>query len=103
MDATCQLTTQSVPGMKNKLLGGEGLFHTVITGPGRVVLQTMPISTIAQSIIPFIPTNVEQFLYFSLIGMILEIIKTVVIKESVNILVLIQNIEDKIFVKILMK
>lgn len=57
MDATCQLTTQSVPGMKNKLLGGEGLFHTVITGPGRVVLQTMPISTIAQSIIPFIPTG----------------------------------------------
>ena len=41
----------------NKLLGGEGLFHTVITGPGRVVLQTMPISTIAQSIIPFIPTG----------------------------------------------
>ena len=57
MDATCQLTTQSVPGMKNKLLGGEGLFHTVITGPGHVVLQTMPISTIAQSIIPFIPTG----------------------------------------------
>ena len=53
--------------------------------------------------IPFIPTNVEQFLYFSLIGTILEIIKIVVIKESVNILVLIQNIEDKIFVKILMK
>ena len=47
----------SVPGMKNKLLGGEGLFHTVITGPGHVVLQTMPISTIAQSIIPFIPTG----------------------------------------------
>ena len=53
--------------------------------------------------IPFIPTNVEQFLYFSLIGTILEIIKIVVIKESVNILVLIQNIEDKIFIKILMK
>ena len=53
--------------------------------------------------IPFIPTNVEQFLYFLFIGTILEIIKIVVIKESVNILVLIQNIEDKIFVKILMK
>ena len=53
--------------------------------------------------IPLIPTNVEQFLYFLFIGTILEIIKIVVIKESVNILVLIQNIEDKIFVKILMK
>lgn len=57
MDASCQMSTQSVPGMKNKLLGGEGLFNTVITGPGRVVLQTMPISTIAKSIIPFIPTG----------------------------------------------
>ena len=57
MDATCQFSIQSVPGMKNKLLGGEGAFHTVITGPGRVVLQTMPISTIAKSIIPFIPTG----------------------------------------------
>ncbi|UTY38243.1 AIM24 family protein [Allocoprobacillus halotolerans] len=57
MDATCQLATQSVPGMKNKLLGGEGFFNTVITGPGRVVLQTMPISTVAKSIIPFIPTG----------------------------------------------
>ena len=57
MDATCQLSIQSVPGMKNKLLGGEGLFNTVITGPGRVVLQTMPISTVANSIIPFIPTG----------------------------------------------
>ena len=53
--------------------------------------------------IPLIPTNVEQFLYFLFIGTILEIIKIVVIKESVNILVLIQNIEDKVFVKILMK
>ena len=57
IDATCQLAIQSVPGMKNKLLGGEGLFNTVITGPGRVVLQTMPISTVANSIIPFIPTG----------------------------------------------
>lgn len=53
--------------------------------------------------IPLIPTNVEQFLYFLFIGTILEIIKIVVIKESINILVLIQNIEDKVFVKILMK
>ena len=55
MDATCTMTTQSVPGMKNKFLGGEGLFNTVVTGPGRVVLQTMPISTIAGSVARFLP------------------------------------------------
>ena len=57
MDATCTMKTQSVPGMKNKVFGGEGFFNTVITGPGHVVLQTMPISAIAASISRFIPTG----------------------------------------------
>ena len=44
MDATCKMDIQSVPGLKNKFLGGEGLFNTVVTGPGKIVVQTMPIS-----------------------------------------------------------
>ena len=48
---------QQVPGMKNMLLGGEGLFHTVLTGPGRVWLQTMPIPNVAGAIRPYIPTG----------------------------------------------
>lgn len=50
MDATCKMEVVSVKGLKNKLLGGEGFFNTLITGPGKVVLQTMPISNIAGSI-----------------------------------------------------
>lgn len=46
-----------VPGLKNKLFGGEGLFNTVLTGPGRIWLQTMPIARVAASIIPYIPTG----------------------------------------------
>lgn len=42
MDGTCSIDIVTVKGVKNVLLGGEGLFNTVITGPGRVVLQTMP-------------------------------------------------------------
>ena len=42
MEATCQISVQSVPGLKNKFLGGEGLFNTVVTGPGKIWLQTMP-------------------------------------------------------------
>ncbi len=47
----------SVKGIKNKLLGGEGLFNTVLTGPGEVWLQTMPIASVARSIIPYLPLN----------------------------------------------
>ena len=57
MSATCTMNIQSVPGLKNKFLGGEGLFNTVVTGPGKVVLQTLPISAVANSIRPFIPTS----------------------------------------------
>ncbi len=57
MDATCKMDVQTVPGLKNKLFGGEGLFNTVITGPGRVILQTMPISAIANTLRPFFPVS----------------------------------------------
>ncbi|MDD7413208.1 MAG: TIGR00266 family protein [Eubacteriales bacterium] len=52
-----RMEIQQVPGMKNKLLGGEGLFNTLLTGPGRVWLQTMPISGVAASILPYIPSG----------------------------------------------
>lgn len=56
-EAGVQMEIRQVPGLKNKLLGGEGLFNTVLTGPGRVWLQTMPICNVAASIRPFIPTG----------------------------------------------
>ena len=55
IDATCAIDVQKVKGVKNVLFGGEGLFNTVVTGPGRVVLQTMPLSSFANSIAAFIP------------------------------------------------
>ena len=57
MDATCSIDIQAVPGIKNMVFGGEGLFNTVVTGPGTVYLQTMPISAVAGMIRPFIPTG----------------------------------------------
>ena len=56
MEETCTMDIVTVPGIKNMFLGGEGLFNTVITGPGRVTLQTMPISNLAGSMIPYIPS-----------------------------------------------
>jgi len=52
-----QMDIRQVQGVKNMFLGGEGFFNTVLTGPGKVWLQTMPISNVAMSIRPFIPTG----------------------------------------------
>ena len=57
MSSSCHIDVVSVKGMKNKLLGGEGFFNTVVTGPGHVIVQTMPISTLAESLSGFMPTN----------------------------------------------
>ena len=57
MSETCTMDIQMVQGAKNIFLGGEGLFHTVITGPGKVYLQSMPISNIAERLIPYLPTS----------------------------------------------
>ena len=46
---------QMVPGIKNKLFGGEGLFLATLTGPGRVWLQTLPIANLAHSLLPYLP------------------------------------------------
>ena len=55
MEGTCTMDIQTVPGVKNMLFGGEGIFNTVVTGPGKIILQTMPISAVAGCIRPYIP------------------------------------------------
>ncbi len=55
MDATCNIDVETVKGLKNVFLGGQGLFNTVITGPGRVVLQSMPISKTANTLAGYMP------------------------------------------------
>lgn len=57
MTATCTMEIQSVPGLKNKFLGGEGLFNTVVTGPGHIWLQTLPASGMASVLSKYIATG----------------------------------------------
>jgi len=57
MTATCDMEIRTIPGLKNMVFGGEGLFNTVVKGPGRVWLQTMPASNIASALIPYLPTS----------------------------------------------
>ena len=56
-ESTVAIDIQKVSGVKNILFGGEGLFNTVLTGPGKIWLQTMPIVNVANSIRPYIPTG----------------------------------------------
>ena len=57
MDSTCSVSVQTVKGVKNVLFGGEGLFNTLVTGPGRVVIQTMPMNNFAALIASMIPSK----------------------------------------------
>lgn len=57
MDASCSMDVVAVKGVKNALFGGEGLFNTIVTGPGKIVVQTMPASGVAAAIIPYLPVD----------------------------------------------
>lgn len=55
MQPTVDYDIQMVPGIKTALFGGEGLFFIKLTGPGRVILQTLPFSRLADRIIAASP------------------------------------------------
>ena len=57
MDATCSIAIEQIKGIGNVLLGGEGLFNTRITGPGKIWLQTMPFTNVVDEIRKYIPTQ----------------------------------------------
>mgnify|MGYP005808707979 FL=1 len=57
MTASCKMEIQTVPGVKNIVFGGEGLFNTVVTGPGHIWLQTMPLSNVAGVLRPYFPSS----------------------------------------------
>ena len=50
MSSTCSVDVVTVPGVKKMLFGGEGIFNTVVTGPGRVYIQTMQASQLAAAL-----------------------------------------------------
>jgi uncharacterized protein (TIGR00266 family) len=50
-----QITT--VPGIKNMIFGGDGIFLAALTGPGRVWLQTLPIARLAHKIMEYMPAE----------------------------------------------
>ena len=57
MEASCTINITTVKGLKNKFLGGEGFFNTVVTGPGKIYLQSMPINQMASTLVPYLPST----------------------------------------------
>jgi len=70
-----QITT--VRGIKNLIFGGDGIFLAALTGPGRVWLQTLPISRLAHQILEYAPSerrqeNLQSGIAGGIVGSILE-------------------------------
>ena len=57
MEERVEYDIQMVPGVKTALFGGEGLFFALLRGPGRVILQTLPFSRLADRIIAAAPAR----------------------------------------------
>jgi hypothetical protein len=73
-----QITT--VPGIKNLIFGGDGIFLAALTGPGRIWLQTLPISKLAHALAEFMPhqarkETVEGGVVGGIVGSILDQMK----------------------------
>ena len=57
MEETVTMDIQQIKGAKNILFGGESLFNTVVTGPGTITVQSMPLSNLIGLIAAQIPTK----------------------------------------------
>lgn len=54
-ESTVEYSIQLAGGVKTVFFGGEGLFLTTLTGPGKVIVQSMDIAKLASSLVPFLP------------------------------------------------
>jgi len=68
MQPSVDYDIEMVRGVKTMLFGGEGLFYLKLTGPGRVILQTMPFSRLAEQVIAHAPAMQRQGTAGGLLG-----------------------------------
>jgi len=61
-----QITT--VPGIKNMIFGGDGIFLASLTGPGRIWLQTLPISKLAHKLAEYMPAQPKEAVEGGVVG-----------------------------------
>jgi uncharacterized protein (TIGR00266 family) len=57
IEATVTFDITTLPGIRNILFGGDGLFLAALTGPGRVWLQSLPLANLAHALAPYLPSG----------------------------------------------
>lgn len=75
--SSVQFTTQRVPGLMNRYMGGDGHHFAVLAGPGRIWLQSMPIPVLAGVIGHYLPDegrggNIEAGAVGGILGNLLK-------------------------------
>ena len=66
--STVQYDIQRAGNLKTSLFGGEGVFLTTLTGPGKVILQSMTLKNLAMSLQPFFAQQTSGGANVSLFG-----------------------------------
>jgi uncharacterized protein (TIGR00266 family) len=56
-DSTISFEITRIKGIRNMLFGGDGIFLAALTGPGRIWLQSLPISNLAHALMPYLPAK----------------------------------------------
>jgi uncharacterized protein (AIM24 family) len=57
-----------IPGIRNMIFGGDGIFLAALTGPGRVWLQTLPISKLAHQLMQYMPSGRQETTQAGVVG-----------------------------------
>jgi uncharacterized protein (TIGR00266 family) len=60
VEGTVSFELTTVPGLKNKFFGGDGLFLVRLSGPGKVWLQSLSLPVLAHALLPYLPTGGAQ-------------------------------------------
>ena len=63
---------QRVKGIKTIFFGGEGLFLTTLTGPGKIIMQSMTLHNLAMAIAPFLPQQGQSSGRSGVLGTLLD-------------------------------
>lgn len=59
-EETVKYDITATGGFKTAMFGGEGLFVTTLTGPGKIIIQSMTLADLAQGLIPYLPQSTSQ-------------------------------------------
>jgi len=71
-EASVDYDIERVKGIKTMLFGGEGLFLTTLTGPGKVIIQSMTLHNLAMALYPFMPHGQQTSGRSGIVGTLLD-------------------------------